>query len=298
MFICSVCNKQFEKAKSMTDHRRWHFIKYKLPSTLGRKQSLETRMKISEATRGRRAWNKGIKMWENKTPPFFGKKMSEEQKLKISQNKERALKISNSLKSYYKNLERNKLMEKMRKTSEANRGRPSWIKGKTKENNSSVMGISEKLKIYRKSEMHRKNISEAKKGKPNIKLRQLWKNPEFKERVVRNCLKGLRNKPTKPEMKIINLTEKFNLPFKYVGNGKVIIDGKNPDFIHSDGLKQIIEIFGDYWHKKKDIPYHQTEEGTNEFYSKRGFKCLILWSSELQNEEIILQKIQEFIKPV
>lgn len=36
--------------------------------------------------------------------------------------------------------------------------------------------------------------------------------------------------------------------FTFVGDGKVIIGGKNPDFINEKN-KKLIEVYGDYWHK-------------------------------------------------
>ena len=46
-----------------------------------------------------------------------------------------------------------------------------------------------------------------------------------------------------------------NINLKYVGDGKVWFEGKNhffnPDFI-SEKNKQIIEIFGEYWHSSEE----------------------------------------------
>ena len=36
---------------------------------------------------------------------------------------------------------------------------------------------------------------------------------------------------------IIDLINKYNLPYKYTGNGKFILGGKNPDFVNVNGEK-------------------------------------------------------------
>lgn len=104
-------------------------------------------------------------------------------------------------------------------------------------------------------------------------------------------------KPTKLELKLNRLLQ-VNLPneFKYVGNGEFILGSKNPDFLNINGKKQVIEVFGNYWHTQKDMPYHQTEQGCKEYYKQYGFDCLIVWEKELNlSEEQIINKIKVFL---
>ena len=64
-----------------------------------------------------------------------------------------------------------------------------------------------------------------------------------------------------------------------------------------NGKKQIIEVFGDYWHKlKKDIPMHRTERGKKAIFYQAGYKTLVIWEGEINklSEEDIVRKIQEF----
>src|SRR3990167_5897245 len=46
----------------------------------GKKHIIKSRQKMSKSLKGRKAWNKGIKMWQNKPNPFKGKNHSEETK--------------------------------------------------------------------------------------------------------------------------------------------------------------------------------------------------------------------------
>lgn len=105
-------------------------------------------------------------------------------------------------------------------------------------------------------------------------------------------------KPNIPEKKLISLLKEFNLPFKYTGDGSCFINYKNPDFININHKKQIIELFGRYWHDpifgRKKIPWHLTEIGCRAYYQKFGFKTLIIWEEELNTPFKVVQKIKMF----
>lgn len=97
-------------------------------------------------------------------------------------------------------------------------------------------------------------------------------------------------KPTSIERRVIQICKDRNLPYKYVGNFKVWIDGKNPDFINNNGENKLIELFGNYWHSEDDevsIPDH---------YGKYGFKTLVIWESELHKltDNELENRIREF----
>lgn len=128
-------------------------------------------------------------------------------------------------------------------------------------------------------------------GKPNYKLRLMNKDPEF----IKKSLMSRRIRPNKPEKIVINLIKKNNLPFKYVGDGSYMVGIKNPDFI-SNNKKQVIEVFGDYYHNenKRDIPFSRTYYGTKKYYEDRGCSILIIWEHELTRIESVLNKIKDF----
>lgn len=144
---------------------------------------------------------------------------------------------------------------------------------------------------YRKgiphTEQDKKKISEASK--------KLWKNPEYAKKI----LKTLNRKPNQSEMKVVRLIKKHNLLLRYVGDGKLLIDGKCPDFVSTINNKKLVELFGEPWHdpthsKKIDVNYDRTEKGRVEFFKKRGYDCLILWDDELHNEAKVVEKINAF----
>lgn len=114
----------------------------------------------------------------------------------------------------------------------------------------------------------------------------------------RRMMLGCQRKPNKPEGVVLDvLNSYFPNEWRYVGDGSVIIDGLNPDFINVNGRKLIIELFGEYWHRKGVRKYHQTERGRREVYRKYGYDTLIIWEKETKNLEFVLEKVTKFINP-
>jgi len=121
--------------------------------------------------------------------------------------------------------------------------------------------------------------------------KQLWQRWDYREKIGKAILKGLNVKPTKPEQYLDGLLAKwFPDTWKYVGNAQLFLGGCCPDFININGQKQIIELFGNYWHRgdngQKKIKH----------YAKFGFDCLIIWESELHELNKVQEKIIEFMK--
>ncbi|MEM5781948.1 MAG: hypothetical protein QXD43_01990 [Candidatus Aenigmatarchaeota archaeon] len=93
-------------------------------------------------------------------------------------------------------------------------------------------------------------------------------------------------KPTRLEKLFIKLIKKYNLPYKYVGNGSFWVKNANPDFINVNGKKEVIEIFGDFWHNpklNKYCNYEHTEKGRKLIFKKYGFNCIVIWEKEFNN---------------
>jgi G:T-mismatch repair DNA endonuclease (very short patch repair protein) len=97
-------------------------------------------------------------------------------------------------------------------------------------------------------------------------------------------------KPTKPEIIVTNLLPKS---FKYVGNNKLSVTTYNPDFINTKE-KKIIEMFGDYWHNRKE--QKQKDRIKLTVYHSLGYRTLIIWEKETKNIKLLKKKINNFIK--
>lgn len=111
--------------------------------------------------------------------------------------------------------------------------------------------------------------------------------------------KAINKKPNKSEQRLIKIIEKYKHPFKYVGDGSVVIYGLNPDFIECNGKKKIIEVFGEYWHISNswlDIDWKKTEFGRKAIFSQLGYDALIIWYEELKksSDEEISKRITNF----
>ena len=148
------------------------------------------------------------------------------------------------------------------------------------------MGLTHKRK-WRDKEYRERHISSRLKH---------WSNPEKKEKHLNAIFKGLELKPNKPEKIVINLIKENNLHFNYVGDGKIWFRGEkysfNPDFL-SKNPKHIIEVFGNYWHNRKDWKERDVERLRT--YKKYGYRTLIIWEHELKNTSQVLNKIKEFL---
>jgi len=155
--------------------------------------------------------------------------------------------------------------------------------------------IGEKNPFYGKHHS-RKTLEKLSK----ITSERIASDPKYREFCRHGGAKAIRSarkKPNRKEQNLVEIIEQNGFPFKYTGDGSFIINGFIPDFVECNGHKLVIELFGDYWHTRKEIPYHQTEQGRIEAYSQFGYKTLIIWEHELDNPPRVVEKIEQFISP-
>ena len=120
-----------------------------------------------------------------------------------------------------------------------------------------------------------------------------WQNKKYREQQLKKMFNAFDKKPNKKEILLNNLLNNL-LPkeYKYVGDGKVFINGFVPDFVNCNGQKKIIELFGDYWHNIKGAKKRDKSRLKN--YTKYGYKTLVIWEKELTNKTNLIKKIKEF----
>ena len=189
-------------------------------------------------------------------------------------------------------------------------GQVAWNKGLTKEIDERVKKYSEKqIGIKRSIETKKlqseikigKKQNETTKNKRSLIFKELWKNPEYKEKMLQKMPSASGKHPNKLEKYFIEYFNKnFLYDFEYTGNGKILIGCKSPDFIN-EKTKQIIEIFGCYFHKCKECKLENSKMKETlseieriEHFSKFGYKTLIVWEHETKNKEILFKKLQNF----
>jgi len=161
-------------------------------------------------------------------------------------------------------------------------GHPMWGKKHSKETR---MKLSESHKGNVLSEENKKNISKANK--------KMWANlsEEKKDEWIKNNRASQRCSPTKPEKQIFKLLNRlYPNEWKFVGDGEVIIAGKNPDFININGQKKIVECWGNYWHRGEN-----PQDRINVF-KPYGFDTLVIWESELKDTKLVAERIQDFME--
>ena len=242
----------------------------------GKQHSEEHKKRVSEKLKGHLSLNKG-KIIPNislnhadvsgEKNPFYGKKHTKEA----------------NLKNYLAHIDKKASKETRQKIGKKSKER--WADEEYKKKTTTSM-----ISAGSKPEFKEK-ISKA--------SRKRWGNPAYKERVLKKTIKSLHKKPNIPENKLIEIAKKHDLPIKYVGDGSIIINGCNPDFLVLN-KKKIIEVFGRTFHDPKvsylgNIPWERQEDGRKAVFNEVGFNTLILWDDELKNEELIVERIGGFI---
>ena len=131
--------------------------------------------------------------------------------------------------------------------------------------------------------------------------KEAWDKLTPKEKAERMLpsLRSMNKQPNNIETKLDSLLqENFPKEWKYVGNGEVVIGELIPDFININGKKQVIELFGNYWHNPETTTdWRRTELGRIMHYNCYGFKCFVIWENDLiQDSGKIVSAVEKFSK--
>ncbi len=189
-------------------------------------------------------------------------------------------------------------------------GKTAWNKGLTKETDPRVMQYCKNIKgRHRTKEANKKQSKTMKEGfafgrivwnkgktkeecpqlacsKENKKrMKKRWQDTEYRERTIKNILKGTMKRPTSFEDVLLKIIKKYNLPYKYVGDGSFLIGYKNPDFININGDKVCIEVYNDYHHPSN------YEEIRSKHFAKYGWKTRFVSEDNIDNEDYIFKTL-------
>ena len=114
---------------------------------------------------------------------------------------------------------------------------------------------------------------------------------------TQHWLRSNHQKPTKPELHLLELIQKNNLPYVYTGNGEVILGGSCPDFINTTERKQLIELYGCYWHRCPKCGFEDRgnrrmkDKNRVQNYAQLGYETIVVWGHELRNEDEVLRRL-------
>ncbi len=184
-------------------------------------------------------------------------------------------------------------------TEESNRKRSATQKGKiTSEETKIKMSAAAKGRDMSQQVKISADLRRGIKLTDNTKLKmskaqkRLWADPSFHRKQQSKMARGSRlARPNKVECQLLGLLETLQPgDWKYVGDGSLVIAGKNPDFVNVNGKKLIIELFGDYWHRN-DNPKERAA-----VFSPFGFRTLVVWEKELKNSSKLTNKIKKFAR--
>lgn len=195
------------------------------------------------------------------------------------------------------------------------KSKPAWSKGLNKENDSHLKHISESLKGPKnkswKPEIHTNKMIKCKcgcgqlrpiydsKGRKRYYIKghynkyqfkkgdPAWnKNKKWDRETIMKIL--VRRSPNNPEQYLTKFFINNNFPYKFVGDGQIIIGGRNPDFIDTTNRHKIIEFFGEHWHKPED------ENIKRKIYKEHGYSLLVIWGNDLKDETKLYNTILKY----
>ncbi len=164
--------------------------------------------------------------------------------------------------------------------------------------------------------MKGKKQTEEAKRRIGVALKRLWQDPEYRQKVTNNATKSIRepicrekasrrmklqwqNKEyakkvlhrrgkSMPELAFEKLCHLKGYRYRFVGNGDLMIGRKNPDFVNLKDNHKLVEIWGEFFKKGRN------PNDLIEFYAEYGYRCLVIWASELKHIDLVIAKLQKF----
>lgn len=132
---------------------------------------------------------------------------------------------------------------------------------------------------------HRLHISVGLKGKNTWSKGRKLTIDHIKNSLRRRSVSSL-------EDKVLKVINKYDLPYKFVGNGDFFIERKNPDFVNTNGKKIAVEVFA---RKQKDLFRGSTKSWKlkrNNIFRKYGWSIIYIEDWQTNKEKTILSLLK------
>jgi len=242
----------------------------------GRKLSKEHREKMSKA-------HLGIKLSQEHRDALsrvaLGKRLSDEHKRRMSLGRI-GMKFSDE---HRRNISKS---HKGRKVSEETRRRIGIANSISLKGKKLTEEHKKNIGRKKRSEEFRRNLSKFRMGKKlseetKLRISKAHIGKHLSEEHLRNLIRGLRKRPTSLELQFQQIINKYNLPYKYCGDGSFIVGFKNPDFFNINGDKICIEVANRYHHPE---PY---KENRIRHFDKWGWECMVFFEDELEESKVL-----------
>ncbi|GAJ15533.1 unnamed protein product, partial [marine sediment metagenome] len=101
---------------------------------------------------------------------------------------------------------------------------------------------------------------------------------------IKKCLR--RRIPSSLEEKFQSIINKYELPYKFVGNGSFIIGGYNPDFINTNNEKIAIEVYARYFKLRNNKTIEERKKERTNIFKEYGWKVLFFNEIKVNDSHI------------
>jgi hypothetical protein len=122
-----------------------------------------------------------------------------------------------------------------------------------------------------------------------------WQDPEKVKIMVSKMRLAKQQRPNNLEASVMEMLHKhFPDEWEYSGNGGLVLGRCCPDFVRNHGHNQVIEIYGDYWHRGEN-PQDRVD-----LFDTYGYKTLVIWENEVHSmsEEEFVKLVFKFMQKV